>query len=101
MKKHFNKELVMTKEHNADFRNSTKYWICDTTYVEDNVKVRDHSHITGTYIGSAHRQCNINEKLNRKLPIVFHNLKNYGSHLIMQQLDKFSHSKYIRKRHKS
>ena len=29
MKKHFHKELVMTKEDNEDFKNSTKYWICD------------------------------------------------------------------------
>ena len=28
MKKHFNKELVMTKESNEDFKNSTKCWIC-------------------------------------------------------------------------
>ena len=29
MKKHFNKELVMTKEDNEDFKKSTKCWICD------------------------------------------------------------------------
>ena len=29
MKKHFDKELVMTKEDNEDFENSTKCWICD------------------------------------------------------------------------
>ena len=35
MKKHFNKELVMTKEHNEDFKNS----ICDNDYIE---RERDH-----------------------------------------------------------
>ena len=29
LKKHFNKELVMTKEDNADFKDSIKCWICD------------------------------------------------------------------------
>ena len=29
-------------------------------------------------------------KLNYKIPIVFHNLKNYDSHLIMKELGKFS-----------
>ena len=29
IKKHFNKELVMTKEHCEDFKNSTKCWICE------------------------------------------------------------------------
>ena len=28
-KKRFNKELVMTKEDNEDFKDSTKCWICD------------------------------------------------------------------------
>ena len=28
--------------------------------------------------------------LNHKIPVVFHNLKNYDSHLIMQELGKFN-----------
>ena len=91
MKKHFNKELVMTKKDNEDFENSTKCWICDNDYIDNDVKVRDHCHITGKYRGSAHRDCNINVKLNHKIPVVFHNLKNYDSHLIMQELGKFNH----------
>ena len=89
MKKHFNKELVMTKEDNEDFKNSTKCWICDNDYVDTDVKVRDLCDITGKFRGSAHRACNINLKLNHKIPITFHNLKNYYSHLIMQELQKF------------
>ena len=42
MKKHFSKELVMTKEDNEDFKISTKCWICDNDYVDNDVKVRDH-----------------------------------------------------------
>ena len=41
MKKHFNKKLVMTKEDNEDFKNSTKCWICDNDYIDTDVKVRD------------------------------------------------------------
>ena len=33
---------------------------------------------------------NINLKLNLKILVVFHNLKHYDSHLIMQELDKFN-----------
>ena len=90
MKKHFNKELFMVKEDNKDFENSSKCWICDNGYIDGDVKVRDHCHITGKYRGSAHRDCNINVKLNHKIPVVFHNLKNYDSHLIMQELGKFN-----------
>ena len=71
----------MTEEDNEDFKNSKKFWICDT-----DVKVRDHCHITEKYGGFAHRDCNINLKLNHKLSVVFHNLKNYYLHLIKQEL---------------
>ena len=89
MKEHFNKELVMTKKDNEDFEKSIKYWICDNVYVGGCVKVRDYGYITGKYRGSAHRDCNIKVKLNHKIPIVFHNIKNYDSHLVMQELGKF------------
>ena len=90
IKKHFNNELVMTKKDNEDFENSTKCWICDNDNIDNDVKVRDHCHITGKYRGSAYRDCNINVKLNHKFPVVFHNLRNYDSHLIMQELGKFN-----------
>ena len=75
----------MTEEDNGDFKNSKKCWICYT-----DVKVRDHCHITEKYGGFAHRDCNINLKLNHKLSVVFHNLKNYYLHLIKQELGKLN-----------
>ena len=59
MRKPFNKELVMTKKHNEDFKNSCKYWFCDKN-VDVDVKVKDHCHIDGKYRGSTYRDCNIN-----------------------------------------
>ena len=88
MKKHFNKELVITKKDNEDFENPTACWICNNDYIDNDGKVRDHCHVTGKYGGSAHRDSNINVKLNHKIPVAFHNLKNYDSHLIMQELGK-------------
>ena len=81
VKKHFNKELVMTKEDNEDFENSIKCWTCDSDYVDGEVKVRDHCHITGKYRDSAHRDCNINH---------ISQPKNYDSYLILQELGKFN-----------
>ena len=89
MKKHFNKELVMTKKDNGYFENSTKCWICDDDYIDTNGKVRDHFHIR-KYSAFALRDSNINVKFNHKIPFVFHKLKNYDSHLIMQELGKFN-----------
>ena len=89
MKKHFDKD-EMTKEEDEYFENCTKYWICVNAYVDSDVKVRYHCHITGKYRCSAHKDCNIKIKLNHKIPIVFHCLKNYDSHLNMHAVDKFS-----------
>ena len=75
IRKHFNKELVITKEDNEDFKNFTKCCICDNDYVDNDAKVRDHCHITGNSRRSGHRSCNINLKLNKKIPVVFCNLK--------------------------
>ena len=52
----------MTKEDEEDFENSTKCWIYDNSYVDDDVKVRDQCHITGKYRGSLHIYCNANVK---------------------------------------
>ena len=76
MKKYFNKELVMTKEDNKDFENSTKCWICDNNFIDNNVKARDHCHINRKTTGSEHKDCNINIKLNHRIPVLFHSLKN-------------------------
>ena len=51
--------------------------------------VRDHDHMTGKYRGAAHNECNFKLKLNAKtmpIPVIFHNLKGYDGHLLMQAM---------------
>ena len=38
MKRYFNKKLAVTKMDIKSFKNSTKYWIYDNTYVDCDVK---------------------------------------------------------------
>ena len=45
--------------------------------------------MTKKYRGFAHWNCNINLKLTKTVPVIFHNLRVYGSHLIMKEIDKF------------
>ena len=83
----------MTKEDKEDFEDSESVII--HIYVGGDVKVKGRCQSTGKYRDSAHRDCNINVKLIYKIPVVFRNLKNNDSHLIMQEIGKFT--KQIRK----
>ena len=86
MKKLFNKNLIMTDEEEEQFQLRNTCWISEKL-IEDK-KVRDHCHITGKVRSAAHWSCNINLQLTKKVPIIFHNLKCYDSHLIFCELNK-------------
>ena len=45
--------------------------------------------MTGKFRSATHRSCNTNLQLNKKVPVIFHNLRGYDSHLIFCELDKF------------
>ena len=89
MKRHFNKNLIMTAEENEKFEMASVYWICGGLIENTDNKVKDHCHITGKYRGAGHWSCNINLKISKKVPVIFHNLKGYDSHLIFKELSKF------------
>jgi len=51
--------------------------------------VKDHNHMTGRYRRAAHNECNFKLKQNAKtapIPVIFHNLKGYDGHLLMQAM---------------
>ena len=89
MKKRFNKPLRMTEKDEEKFQKAEECHICDKRYTEKDIRVRDHCHITGEYRGSAHQDCNLKLRINPeeiKIPVIFHNLRGYDSHFIMQQI---------------
>ena len=99
IKKYFNKPLKMTADNGEQFQKEIKCHICDKEYKNNDIKVRDHCHITGVYRGSAHQDCNLNFKLTDKIPVIFHNLRGYDSHFIMQEIGQIvKNNKYINKK---
>jgi hypothetical protein len=52
-------------------------------------KVRDHDHLTGKFRGAAHNFCNLRYRKQFKIPVLFHNLRNYDGHLIVTAMEKF------------
>ena len=51
-------------------------------------KVRDHCHFIGKYRVAAHSSCNLQYKVPRVIPPVFHDGSAYDNHFIMEQLAK-------------
>ena len=102
MKKEFNKPLMMTDDDELSFKLEQKCHICEESYKDKDVRVRDHCHITGKYRGSAHQDCNLKLRINPeeiKIPVIFHNLRGYDSHFIMQQIGEIA-NKYTYKNNK-
>ena len=79
----------MYAEYEERFQSSNKCWICDKLFNVGDNKVIDVCHITGKDRDSAHWSCNINLKLTKKIPVIFHNLRGYDSHLIIKEIGEF------------
>ena len=89
MKHCFNKPLKMTSDDVDAFEKAKECHICNKQYTSKDIRVRDHCHITGKYRGLAHQECNLKLRLNPdeiKIPVIFHNLRGYDSHFIMQEI---------------
>ena len=81
MKKHFNKNLIITEEEDQ-YQSSNTCWICKKLIDHDDKKVRDHCHVTSKSRGAAHWSCNLNVQLTRNVPVISRNLRACDSHLI-------------------
>lgn len=91
------------KEEKGDadaFREATACHVClkeyakgkeGLYYVPYDIKVLDHDHMTGKYRGAAHRSCNAQYSTCKyyRIPIVFHNLKNYDAFHILRGLKNY------------
>ena len=64
--------------------------ICYKAYTCKDPKVRDHCHYTGKYRGPVHELCNLMYKIPPHIPVVFHNLSGYDTHLFIKELQKKS-----------
>ena len=83
----------MTEVDEQCFKTMDGCHICGEKYTDKDVRVRDHCHITGKFRGSAHQECNLKLRIKPediKIPVIFHNLRGYDSHFIMQQIGEIA-----------
>ncbi|XP_061388725.1 uncharacterized protein LOC133323843 [Musca vetustissima] len=82
------KEMIsLTPLELKQFNESMNCHICEAPLAND--KVRDHCHLTGRYRGAAHNKCNLQYRVPKFIPILFHNLSSYDSHLFIKELAQF------------
>ena len=67
MKKHFNKNLVMSVDEEEKFQLANSCLNCNKLFDVGDEKVRDHCHVAGKYRDAAHFSCNANCKLSKKV----------------------------------
>ena len=82
------KPLNLNDEEKKEFLSATICHICEEEFSTDkrskeNSKVRDQCHFTGKYRGAAHNKCNLFCRKPMILPVIFHNLQGYDSHLFL------------------
>ena len=82
------KPLIVTPELLKLIEEAISCWACNKPFSHEDGKVMDHDHITGNFRGIAHNTCNLKMTVSRKtkIPVVFHNLRGYDSHLIISAL---------------
>ena len=77
----------VAKQDKKNYKNANVCHICAKDLNND--KAWDHCHITGKYRGAANDNCNKKYVIPKYIPIVFHNLRGYDSHFIVQNLGKY------------
>ena len=76
---------VQLKEYNC----VSRCHICFSPFRTGNRKVRDNCHYSGIYRGAAHSLCNLQYKIPTYIPVIFHNLTGYDTHMFIKELAKY------------
>ena len=90
LKEFKNTPMNLSDEEQISYKNATTCYVCKSGFTPENRKVRDHCHVLGNYRGASCNKCNLGMKMTKTIPVIFHNLKGYDSHLLLPELGKFN-----------
>ena len=89
--------MSMTEDDKTQYEGTENCYACEVKFdtirgnersgkKEKIIKCRDHCHITGKYRGAACDKCNLRMSVPKFVPVLFHNLEGYDSHLFVKSL---------------
>lgn len=76
----------LTVEQERKFLEAEYCHICELPFKLEDVRVRDHSHLTGQFRGAGHSECNILYQDWKTIAVIFHNLSGYDGHILINDL---------------
>jgi hypothetical protein len=85
--------LKMTQEDEINFENATNCTICGDIFSNTSGKARDHCPVSGKFRGAACSDCNLNFQQPTFIPVFFHNLRGFDSHLLMKGIGLFKNKR--------
>ena len=91
------KNKIINYEEKESYKDQEKCHICKEKFCVDKddenytnrKKTKDHCHYTGKLRGAAHNKCNLNYKVPKDIPIIFHNASYDTSFIINQLAEEF------------
>ena len=89
--KHFNKDMILTKDDEQNFKNADKCYICNKNYSGKDIRARDHCYITGSAEDQLIKTIILIIGYIDKIPVICHNLRGYDSH-IMQTIGEIANT---------
>ena len=80
--------MIFNDEAKKLFEKQTECYACGGTFSDEKglKKVRDYCHFTGKFRGALHSKCNLRLRNTKVIPVFFHNLEGYDSHLFVKHL---------------
>jgi hypothetical protein len=79
--------MIFTIQDQQDFDSSIECYMCKKPFTNGNFKVRDHDHFTGNFRGAACNLCNMKNRKQYKIIVVFHNFRGYDEHFLIDKLN--------------
>jgi hypothetical protein len=81
----YSEDIKMTSNDYIKFNQKGNCYICNKVFSETTVKCRDHSHLSGKFLGASCQACNLRRRRPTKLKIFIHNGSRYNAYTLITQ----------------